>query len=626
MSAKSKMASNHRKKKRESGWKDAVSLVTALSLVVIAVLMVIFVYMYIKDSSGIFSFFNSDKKPETEVSAASEEESTGEELGLDLASEHYGLISSQEGIYYVLTPSEAALWDEDEKLKTSDGYEILSSTWAEVQHQLYHFDEKGHAATGNMSEGAMNYTFGDDGALQRVMYNPGYRPDPSSVSADYPGLVQTKTVWAYLNESKKLGQFSAIMYKKTTESLSHALGGNSNPQYSSPYTMSIHDGYIYYLAQSNDDPGGILDAINNKLFRMKPGTDVRELAAENVRGYKVIRGENGNAVVYWYDGDVLHRTEGFTEDHTVVSFPEDGNYYVDLDYNPGHATLMLEGGHPVTMESDSFTAGNFVYRLSQTGEILSVAPKTSISTGGYKYSFESGDAFGSTRSRLLRESAADGTIELISSEFYGTTGNMHYDYATGEMFAEFKDADGFSGILRFNKDGDIDFLQDATGVDGGYEIYAIQDNSIIAKRTHAGAVSFVKLRARMSTPIAVAIAPVLLEEDDPDTSTVIDGGEETAASGSDVAVLGPGGSGDGPAGISTPPPTKPGPGPTDPETTASEAQDYDTAVAGEAPTEAPQDTEVVEGPGGSAEQAAVISEQTVEQVGPGGAPEVGGMP
>ena len=115
------MASNHRKKKRESGWKDAVSLVTALSLVVIAVLMVIFVYMYIKDSSGIFSFFNSDKKPETEVSAASEEESTGEELGLDLASEHYGLISSQDGIYYVLTPSEAALWDEEQKLKTADG-------------------------------------------------------------------------------------------------------------------------------------------------------------------------------------------------------------------------------------------------------------------------------------------------------------------------------------------------------------------------------------------------------------------------------------------------------------------------------------------------------------------------
>lgn len=610
------MASNHRKKNRNSGWKDAVSLVTAVSLVVIAVLMVVFVYFYIKDSSGILSVFNSDRPTEAESSAESEEETEEGDFSLDLEGEKYGLITRDGGLVYSLTQAESALYDAEQKKKTSDGLEVLCSVWTEIQNRLYYFDADGHAVTGSFSEGAMNYGFGDDGALIKINYNPGYRPDSASESADYPGLVQTKTLWAYLNESKKLGRFSAIMYKKTTESLSHMLGGSSDPQYSSPYTMSIHDGYIYYLAQSNDDPGGVLDAINNKLFRMKPGVDIRELAAENVRGYKVIDGADSQPAVYWYDGENLHRTQSFTEDHSVVSFPEDGNYYVDIETDPGHAVLMLEGGHRVAMASEGFKAGNFTYRLSETGEILGVAPKTSVTTGGYRYSFESGDAFGSTRSRLIRESTADGVIELISSEFYGTTGNMHYDYGTGEMFAEFTDADGFHGILRFTKDGDIDFLQDATGVDGGYEILSIQGNSIIAKKTHAGATTYVNLRARMSTPIAVSIDPITLEADDPDTSTVISDGETETAAETQVTILGPGSE-------TTAAPL--GPGGTMPETTeAPAAEDYDTAVAGQ-PAPQPEGPQVVEGPGGTAD-VNVINDSNAEQIGPGGAPEVGGMP
>ena len=633
------MASNRRKNRRDSGWKDAVSLITALSLVVIAVLMVIFVYMYIKDNSGIFSFLNGNSNTVESTGEAQDETSEGE-FSLDLEEEQYGLLTRREGLIYVLTPAESVLYDDKQKKKTTDGHEILSDIWTELDGHLYYFGPEGYAATGNYSEGAMNYVFGTDGTVQRISYNPGYRPDLSDTSADYPGLVQTKALWAYLDESKKLGQFGTVMYKKTTESLSHQLGGSSNPQYSSLYTMSIHDGYIYFLARSNDDPGGILDAINNKLFRMRPGMDARELAAEGVTGYKVITGDNGQPAVYWYDGTALHRTQSFTEDHTVVAFPEDGNYYIDLEYSPGRATLMLEGGHPVTMATDSFTAGNFTYRLSASGEILGVAPKTSVTVGGYKYSFENGSAFGNTRSRLLRESAADGTIELISSEFYGSTGNMHYDYGTGEMFAEFRDIDGFSGILRMNTYGDIDFLQDATGVDGGYELYGIQGNTVIAKRTHAGATQFVSLRARISTPIAVSVTPIILEEDDPDTSTVINGGEEATDSGSQVTILspgsdqtaqGPGGDGNHPAG-STEWPTMAGPGGPMPETTAPDVEDYDTAVAGQpASTEdtaaETQSPEVALGPGGGSEDVNVIAPPDgAEQIGPGDAPQVGGMP
>ncbi len=597
----------HHKKKRNSGLKDAVSLITAAALVVIAILMVLFVYMYIRNSSdGIFSFLNSRGEEETEttdVEAAGPEEI---ELNLSNTEGQTGLVEDASGnLIYILRPEETSLYESDQKYKTQDGQEILKSTWISLEKGLYYFDEEGHAADGSLSEGAFNYSFGSEGTVNRITYNAGYRPDPAVVSADYPSLVQTKTFWAYLNESKKLGDFSAVMYKKTTESLSHMLGSNSNPQYASPYTLSIHDGYVYFLARSKEESGGPYDAIANRLFRMRPGADVREVAAEDVEGYKAVFDANGQTVVYWYDGKMMYRTSEFTEDDTVVTFPEDGNYYIDLDVDPGHAILMLEGGHPVRMETSAFTAGNFTYRLSSTGEILDVAPKTTISIGGYTYSFESSNAFGSTRSRLMRQST-EGTIEVISSEFYGTTGNMHYDYSTGEMFAEFQDVDGFWGILRFNKDGDIDMLDEAYGADGGYEIYGIQNDRVIARKDNAGTSEVVSIRARVSTPVAVSVDPLVLEEDDPDTSTVI--GTDPPETESNVTILGPG------SGTQAP---QSGPGGPVSETIAPIAEEYDIVVAGTEPSS--EDTEIVYGPGGDS-TVSIINDHATEQIGPGGTP------
>jgi hypothetical protein len=604
----------HRKKKRNSGLKDAVSLVTAVALVVIAVLMVLFVYMYIKNSSGgIFSFLNDRGEEQTEntdVDATAPEEI---ELNLSDTKGQTGLVEDGAGnLIYVLESEESGRYDSDSKFKTQDGQEILKNTWIGLEKGLYYFDEKGHAAEETVSEGAYKYSFGDDQTVSSISYNTGYRPDTSAGSDDYPSLVQSKTVWAYLSDTKKLGDFSAVMYKKTTESLSHTLGGNSNPQYASPYTLSIHDGYIYFIARSREESGGPYDAIANRLFRMKPGADIRELAAEHVEGYKVASDVNGQTVVYWYDGQLMHRTGEFTEDDTVVTFPEDGNYYIDLDYDPGNAVLMLEGGHPVRLETDAFTAGNFTYRLSSTGEILGVAPKTTISIGGYTYSFERSDAFGNTRSRLIRQSSA-GTIEVVSSEFYGKTANMHYDYSSGEMFAEFQDVDGFWGLLRFNKDGDIDMLDDAYGVDSGYEIFGIQNDRVIARRTNSGSSEVVSIRARTSTPIAVSVDPIVLEEDDPDTSNVLESTPPETES--YVTILGPGG------GSSA---SQTGPGGPVTETIAPIAEEYDIVVAGTEPVSV-EDTEVVNGPGGGASEVSIINDHAAEQVGPGG-PEIGGTP
>ena len=47
--------------------------------------------------------------------------------------------------------------------------------------------------------------------------------------------------------------------------------------------MDIADGYIYYAAFT-DASDKILEPVANKLFRMKPGSEEREIAAEDVRG------------------------------------------------------------------------------------------------------------------------------------------------------------------------------------------------------------------------------------------------------------------------------------------------------------------------------------------------------
>ena len=632
----------HHKKNKRSGFNDAVSMVTAVAMVVIAVLMVLFVYMYIKDSSGgLFSFFNNNgEKESTAVHAGGEPDEGDFDLSLD--SDRYGLLDDGNGSFvYVLDPAAAAEYDEEQKLKDEDGRTLLRDVWIEIGDRLYYFGADGRVPTGRFSEGAMNYAVATDGAVGSITYNPGYRPDPGAVSHDYPGLAQTKTLWAYVDESRTLGNFYTIMYKKTTESLSHMLGGTSNPQYTSLYAMQVHNGYIYYLARGSEDPGGALDAIQNKLFRMRAGDTVRERAAEGVYGYKVITGADGRAAVYWYDGSQMHRTAEYTEDNSVVTFPEDGNYYIDTESRPGHAILMLEGGHPVTMASQAFTAGNFTYQLSGTGEILGVAPKTSITAGGATYSFETSNAFGSERSRLIRKEA-DGSIHVISSEFLGHTGNMHYDYATGEMFAEFWDENNYAGILRFNNAGDIDYLQDATAIVGSYELYGIQGNSVILHRKTENSDSVISVRARISTPIAVSIDPMLLEADDPDTSTVLDSTSQETASGiSNVSIEGPGGGDPNlptvPASIGPGAGQGDAAGPGASETAAASGQDYDTEVAGQpTPSEGASanasgtdgssgsdgsdsgsgGTEVVQGPG-SEQEIVIFAPSTVEQVGPG---------
>lgn len=485
--------SNSRKRKR-SGKSGGSNIISSAALTVIAVLLLIFVIFYIKNNSFLPGALFSQTKESTE------EEST--ETSEDKSDEREGLTNLEDGkLVYILNDKELSDYS-DENVINADGYSLLASSWLEDGEDLYYFGDDGYAVS-EYSEAAMDYSFDRDHVLSKIEYNDRYVSHEDAASGDYAGAVQTKTLWAFPDEDKTAAGLYAIKYKKTTESFSHQLGGDTQPQYTSKYAIAIADGYIYYAAFT-DASDKMLEPIANKLFRMKPGAEEREIAAEDVRGYKIIEAADGRPHVYYYDGSRVKRASHFEKDESLKIFPEDGSYYVDI--SSGKAVLMLEGGYPVTLASDSFKAGNFVYALSADGEISKVASKDKVVYGGYTYTAENGEAFGSKKARIIRE--ANGVKEVISSEFDGSVGNLHFDFDSSKIIAEYVDASGSAGLISISLDGDVDAIYDAFDLGSKCVLYAVQDGYAIFE----AASGFKKARISSSYPIAAGVDPISIGE------------------------------------------------------------------------------------------------------------------
>ncbi len=536
------MASRRKRRKNNTVFADVISLLASVALIVIAVLLVVFVYFYIKNNSlsEFLPFGKSQTVESTEAGGNGKKEEETSKAGEKQESADSGLIRQENGkLVYLLNKDEQRLYGKENQLPYGDGERILAKTWLESGEYLYYFGDDG-CAVSEYSEGAMQYQFDKNFILESIKYNRSYAGNAETETAGFPGLVVSKTLWAYVNESKKAGDLYAIRYKTTLDSLTFDLGGSTNPQYTSKYSMAISDGYIYYLAVS-DSTDKIIEPIANKLFRMKPGQDFREIVAENVRGYLILppAGGYGEAAVYYDDGSGIRRAQSVEKDETMRIFPEDGNYYVEIV--DGKAVLMLEGGYPVTLESSSFVAGNFIYSINSEGEIRSVASKSKVSLGGYSYFVENGEAFGVRRARVLRQHNTDGTIELISTEFIGEVGNIHYDYGTSRMIAEYKDMNGMAGLLSISTDGDVDSLIDADQIGSVGELYGINGGEAILRTPEASA-PFTKVRLTATYPLTVGIDPIVLEEDDPGITGEVESTSGTAVdvgTGETVAIIKP---------------------------------------------------------------------------------------
>ncbi len=500
------MSNSRRKRGRRSN--HVSNIISSVALIVIAILLLIFVYFYISNNSftdalSIFSKDSSLSESESVIDAEQADESSEESKT--------GLIQDSEGkLIYVLTDTEADLY-EPEQLVELDDRKLLANSWFEDDDNLYYFGEDGCAVT-DYSEAAMQYTFDKEYKLSTIKYNDGYISDSEDTSIDYPGVVQTKTLWAFLDTEKSLGELCAIKYKKTTESFSHSLGGDTLPQYTSRFAMSVADGYIYYVAFVNSSDK-LTESIANKLFRMKPGADYREVGAENIRGYKVYEAPDGHVSVYYDDGHGVYLADSFEKDDTVMVFSEDANYFVD--YQSGEAVLMLEGGYPVTLASQAFKAGNFTYTLDADGTITAVAAKTKVVTGGYTYTVENGASFGSKKARVVRSDGAKS--EVISAEFEGSTGNLHFDFASSKIIAEYTDKEGQAGLLAISLDGDVDAIYDASKLGSVCTLYSIQDGFAIIK-TDDSSEPFKKAKIAASYPLAVGIDPIDITEEESDST------------------------------------------------------------------------------------------------------------
>ena len=559
-----------RRRKKNSGLRDTLNILTSAALLVIAVLMVIFVVFYIKNNSflGGTSLFN--KKAQTTEAESLIGTTDDETLDIDLSEEHFGLIRLSNGdIMYAMDAKEAAEYDEEHVLKVpadspigkdADGTKdqkyryYLANSWLDKDSNLYHFDAEGLACTDTFKEGAFIFSYDEDGILKKISYNKNYSGDSQTSQSDMPGLIQTKTLWAYMNSSRKLGDYTSVMYKKTTDSLSHVLGGDAAVQYASPYAYTIVGNKIYYLAvpagassdisgdntsnsgnHSDNSASGndtALKSIAGKLFCMAPGADYREIAAENAEGFKVFQDKNssGMPIVYYYDGTQIRRSVTLKKDNSIVVLSEDADYSLDISEGD-KAYLTVAGGQRVMLQSAGFKAGNFTYSLAADGEILKVAEKPTVSTGGYVYSVENGEAFGTRMARVIRKDKS-GNRDIISGEFEGAASNLHYDYDSSSIIAEYNDNSGNGGLLKITLDGDVDFIEDSRSAGGKVVLYAIEDGKAVYKTTEDGSAKFKTARIGAAVPIAAGVDPIPANvSDEPNAAAAA--GDAHSSSGSD---------------------------------------------------------------------------------------------
>ena len=489
-----------RSPKRTSAVGDIFHFILAIALIVAAVFVVVFVIGKIR---GITGEMVNKTQPQTETSESDIAISNEAETGA-------GLVTDEAG---------------NSKWRKEDG-SFAKAEWIADGGNLYYFNENERMQTGIKGIEGMLYTFAADGKLEHIRYNADYKPDQSTVLADYPSLVRSKRFWAFLQEDVKLGEFSALMYKRTTEAMAYPLGGEDNPQYASPYGMQIDGNYIYFLALSNKEQLSAEEAaINGKLYRMKPGDTVRQIVAEQVEGYKVLDGR-----IYYESGGRLYETDTAQEDTTKnPKLASAGDEVLHVVISDGAAYLTDEMGEHVSSDSGEVRGRGFTYYLNEDGTIKGVKEKKTVNTGGYTYYTESDTAFDEAVSRVMRKSSAGGT-EIISAEFSGTVGNLHYDYDTGNMIAEYTDEHGQGRIIRIAKSGDVDLIADDTASPGELTLLAVQDGTAVAMKQSGSGTVFVTLTIANASPIAVGIDPVSVGGTDPEEAGEQSGeAAETAA-------------------------------------------------------------------------------------------------
>ena len=504
--------------KRKSAAADILRLIYSLLLIIAAILVVYFVYLKVNNMSGDSFFINTSEHSNESIGIDGNDgnnlnnfnsngESNQNSSDSSFTDSHgSGLISSEsEGIRYI-----------------KDDGSFAENEWISEGGFLYYFDDNGSAyVSKTLSLDGMVFEFDSEGKVMKINYDYDYSPNPDDVIADYPSLVKSRKLWAFLSDEKSLGTFNAIMYKKTTEARSYVLGGDENPQFSSMYSLQTDGEYIYYLPLSDkDDLSSEERKINGTLYRMKPGAEYREIVAQNVEGYKVVDSD----IFYMTSGKIYH-TSNATKDETKTTYTSDSISIDDYIFeNKGDALYLYDkSGEPVRSLDNSKRVGSFTYYLSDDGEITGVREKTSVTTGGWTYYTETDSSTGKLVSKIMRKSGP-GEIQEVSTDFPGRTGNMFYDYSSGNLVAEYMADSDSCSLIIINMNGDVDIVNSTSGalssvsLPADMELYALISGSAICKLGTGDDADFVSFDLSSTTPVAIGVISenIFVSEDNSD--------------------------------------------------------------------------------------------------------------
>lgn len=482
---------NRQRKKKESA-------VKMIFLILIAVLvMTAAIYVVVR----VFGKISSDYK---ELDFSKAEETTHIEIDTDEGPKA-GWYETDEGWRYYL----------DEK-------NFVTDAWKEIGGYLYHFGEDGFMITGEWKQEGQVFTFHDTkGYLKKIGTDLDYVPESTGENLD--SLVRTNAFWCFLKDEEGTGLFKTIMYRRTVENKIMVLGGESAPERTTKNSMRAYGDYVYFLPKVKESQLSRLSeaekGLCNKLFRMMPGRNTKELIAENVEGYLVL----DDIIYYSQGGKILSATSGTEmatgEARYSVLIKDDSCYLVD------------EMGNPAVAESgNSVNVGDRIYRIEEDGLIkyvkhgqLTIDGKTYYLGGSgtntsvnvkqdgrdtgiiketygvqsycivdnqiYYSSYVEKTASGEWYSQIFKTDMDGQNKQAVSERFPGVMQNMYYYEDEGQIYGEYhpaiwKQAYGVAAVI--SRDGNIYRINDSSArtgkhVDGNdmLEIVMARDGKVI---------------------------------------------------------------------------------------------------------------------------------------------------
>ena len=482
---------NRQRKKKES----AVKMIFLILIAVLVMTAAIYVVV------GVFGKISSDYK---ELDFSKAEETTHIEIDTDEGPKA-GWYETDEGWRYYL----------DEK-------NFVTDAWKEIGGYLYHFGEDGFMITGEWKQEGQVFTFHDTkGYLKKIGTDLDYVPESTGENLD--SLVRTNAFWCFLKDVEGTGLFKTIMYRRTVENKIMVLGGESAPERTTKNSMRAYGDYVYFLPKVKESQLSRLSeaekGICNKLFRMMPGRNTKELIAENVEGYLVL----DDIIYYSQGGKILSATSGTEmatgEARYSVVIKDDSCYLVD------------EMGNPAVAESgNSVNVGDRIYRIEEDGLIkyvkrgqLTIDGKTYYLGGSgtntsvnvkqdgrdtgiiketygvqsycivdnqiYYSSYVEKTASGEWYSQIFKTDMDGQNKQAVSERFPGVMQNMYYYEDEGQIYGEYhpviwKQAYGVASII--SRDGNIYRINDSSArtgkhVDGNdmLEIVMARDGKVI---------------------------------------------------------------------------------------------------------------------------------------------------